>query len=287
MNFIKKTFIRGWKYYNHAAIPTTAPHEDVELTPLKDGSIWKVDGHKPLLVRWTSDWDCGRDTDWWYIIKDAPFDLNALSSNSRKHIKEAFRKTYVEKIDAAKYKEELYECSHEAFLRYKNSCNERSKKDFFDYCENISKRNIEIWAGFDNESRKLIGWLSVCLHEDWAEIETAKFYPQYLKLRVSDALYATVLDYYLNALNKKYVSSGSRSINHDSNTQQYKEEHFGYRKAYCKLNILYSPKLKGVIKLLFPFRKVVGWFGKINKKIHLISALLKMEEIARMHRSNL
>jgi len=36
--------IEGWKYYNHAVIPTTAPHEPVNLSPITDGKIWKVGG---------------------------------------------------------------------------------------------------------------------------------------------------------------------------------------------------------------------------------------------------
>lgn len=33
-----------WRYYNHAAVPTTAPHEKVDLEPLIDGSVWKLRG---------------------------------------------------------------------------------------------------------------------------------------------------------------------------------------------------------------------------------------------------
>lgn len=36
--------IKGWKYYNHAAMPTTAPHENVDLTPVVSGNIWKIGG---------------------------------------------------------------------------------------------------------------------------------------------------------------------------------------------------------------------------------------------------
>lgn len=36
--------IDGWKYYNHAAIPTTAPHEIPDISPITDGSIWKSGG---------------------------------------------------------------------------------------------------------------------------------------------------------------------------------------------------------------------------------------------------
>ena len=36
--------INGWYYYNHAAIPTTAPHEIPDILPITDGSIWKIRG---------------------------------------------------------------------------------------------------------------------------------------------------------------------------------------------------------------------------------------------------
>ncbi len=36
--------IKGWKYYNHALISTCAPHELPDLSPIKDGSVWKKAG---------------------------------------------------------------------------------------------------------------------------------------------------------------------------------------------------------------------------------------------------
>lgn len=32
--------IEGWRYYNHAAIPTCAPHEEPDTGPIDSGSIW-------------------------------------------------------------------------------------------------------------------------------------------------------------------------------------------------------------------------------------------------------
>ena len=37
--------IDGWKYYSHAAIPTTPPHEPVNLEPINNGNIWKWGGY--------------------------------------------------------------------------------------------------------------------------------------------------------------------------------------------------------------------------------------------------
>ncbi len=42
--------IDGWYYYNHAAIPTTAPHENPDISPIKDGNIWKIGGG--VLLYW-------------------------------------------------------------------------------------------------------------------------------------------------------------------------------------------------------------------------------------------
>jgi hypothetical protein len=72
--------IDGWKFYNHAAIPTTAPHEIPDLKPIESGLVWSNMGGTPLLARWSSDWDCGYETQFWYVIKDEPFNITALKS---------------------------------------------------------------------------------------------------------------------------------------------------------------------------------------------------------------
>lgn len=44
--------IKDWKYYNHAAIPTTPPHEIPDLSPIEDGTIWSdLAGEKIFLRR--------------------------------------------------------------------------------------------------------------------------------------------------------------------------------------------------------------------------------------------
>lgn len=47
--------IDGWKYYNHAAIPTCAPHEEPNLEPLESGDIWRIENKVPLFARWTTN----------------------------------------------------------------------------------------------------------------------------------------------------------------------------------------------------------------------------------------
>ena len=75
--------IAGWYYYNHAMIPSVAPHEVANLEPIKNGGFWKMKDCKPLLARWTSEYDCGYDTNWWYVIKDSRFDISELKAKPK------------------------------------------------------------------------------------------------------------------------------------------------------------------------------------------------------------
>lgn len=86
--------MKNWIYYNHAMIPTTAPNEPVDTSCIEDKSIWK-ENKRAILARWTSDFDCGYETEWWYIIKDAPFEEDALSASTRRHIRQALKKVEV------------------------------------------------------------------------------------------------------------------------------------------------------------------------------------------------
>lgn len=86
--------VNGWKYYNHAAIPTTGPNEVPYLKPVLDGSIFRERG--VLLAKWESEWDCGDKTDWWYCIKDTPFEIERLKSKRRYEINKGNNSSFAE-----------------------------------------------------------------------------------------------------------------------------------------------------------------------------------------------
>ncbi len=270
----------NWKYFNHMAIPVAKPWVPGYVPPVLDSGVWCLDGKKPFLAKWETDWDCAQNTGWWYVIKDAPFDMEKLGKSARKNIRRALRNNVVERLDPVACFPELWECRHQAFAKYKLADEDWGEEDFRKWCAKASQ-NAEFWGGRDAETGKLIGFMSIRQVDDWAIIGMAKFDPRYLGLRVSDALYATVLSHYLNERGCAFISSGTRNINHVTNTQAYKEEHFGYRKAYCRLHIVYAPRIRWLMCLLYPFRRLVWRLGAHNKKFHLLGAVLKMDEIAR------
>lgn len=75
-----------------------------------------------------------------------------------------------------------------------------------------------------------------------------------------------------------YINDGARSIRHETAFQDYLEKYFGFRKAYCKLNIMYRFPLGIMVSVLYPFRNRISADGKLGS---LISGVLKMEELSR------
>ena len=127
--------IKGWEYYNHAAIPSCAPHETPDLTPLEDKSIWKIDGGTPLLARWTTDFDCGYETNWWYIIRQAPYSINDVAPKERKRIRQSLNKCFVACVDMQENVQEIYNCYLSAFSRYENADNLKTYEQFVNACK--------------------------------------------------------------------------------------------------------------------------------------------------------
>ena len=175
----------------------------------------------------------------------------------------------------------MYSCYKTAYKRYEKADNFRSFDSVKNEFLNRRKYNMYYYGAFEMESNHLIGFFICTYHQDYLEINMSKFDPDYMNLRPSDALHDYVLNLWLNKPEIKYISSGSRSFNHETNVQEYKINTFGFRKAYCRLHIKYRPSVYPVVKILFSFRHLLKKLDK-NKFIHIINSVLRMEEIARM-----
>lgn len=92
---------------------------------------------------------------------------------------------------------------------------------------------------------------------------------------------AGIVEDYNDRIGKNfYINDGARSISHETAFQDYLEKYFGFRKAYCKIHIAYNPSIKLVIKMLFPFRKMLRRFDEVGF-VHQINSVLYMEELCR------
>ena len=59
------------------------------------------------MSRWTSNFDCGIETKWWYIIKDDIYDISALKSKRRYEINKGKKNFSVEIINPKNFISQL------------------------------------------------------------------------------------------------------------------------------------------------------------------------------------
>ena len=175
-----------------------------------------------------------------------------------------------------------YEVYKSAFLSYKkNYLPLLSYEEFKTNILNATK--YDFWAVYERKSGKMIAYSQNIIDDNSVTYSTIKFHPDYLRLYASNALFFKMNEYYLNEKKYRYVSDGARSISHDTNIQEYLEDKFNFRKAYCKLHIVYRWDVKLIVDVLFLFKNLIYKLDdKLNSKIfHQLAVLLKQEEIRR------
>lgn len=271
--------MKTWKYYKHAMIPTTAPHEEVETQEIYKKQFWR-ENRSALLARWTTDWDCGYATNWWYVIKDTPFEVSSLKSKRRYEINKGKKNFSVRRIDATKYADEIFDVTVAAYSSWPEKYRPNPDKETFLKSLN-SWSELMVYGAFSVEDKKLYGYAYLKEHDTYYDFVSLRVAPEAERAGINAAIVAEILeDYNQNGQFSKYICDGARSISHETNFQDYLEKYFGFRKAYCKLHIAYNPRIKLAVKVLFPFRKILHKFDEIDF-IHQINSVLYMEELCR------
>lgn len=276
-----------WLYYNHAAIPTTAPHETPDLTPISDGSIWSIEGKRPFMARYTTDWDCGYNTEWWYVIKDSPFDISTLKTKRRYEITKALRFFDVKEINPIEYADDLAHVQEQALSAYPAKYRPVFKRNLFiksvqEWSRQIETGSLKAFGAFYKENNKLAGYSLVNVNSSFLAFSVQKTIPNFEKYNINAALVNGILESFKDELSKgRYICDGTRAINHETHFQDYLEKYFGFRKSYCKLKIVYSHPFKFLVAFLFPFRRLFAFIDRRIGTCHQVYALLRMEEIAR------
>ena len=270
--------VSDWKYYHGAAISALAPHLVPDSSPLESGEIWQGG---VLFARWTSDFDCGREGEWWYVIKDTPFDPGALKAKRRYEITKGARNFTVRRIKASAWQEELWAVQSAAQEKYTPGTpptkeeGARFKAGMADWDQHI------LYAAFSREDDRLCGFALLIDQGRCLDFAVLKADPAAERLGVNAALIAHMLgDQTAFLTGDGYISDGARSIHHATAIQDYLEKYFGFRRAYCRLHMRYRPRFSFLVRLAYPFRRLLRCFDRIGI-VHKINAILQMEEICR------
>lgn len=274
----KDRTVAGWRKYYGTWRPTTAPHEQPDLSSIANGAIWKNGG---LLARWVTDFDCGCTRNFWYCIKDTPFDINDVKAKKRYYIKKGMQHFDVVEIECAKYLDELYIVTEKALETYSGYKGPQDKKKFID---EICQRNDLICLGaFERDSGKLCGYLRLKEYGNYVDFMNMKVDPGCEKLQINYALVYELCRRYEERLRGGdfYICDGMRAINHETHFQDWLEYNFLFRKAYCRLHIAYPWGVRLIVNCLFPGRNTIYKFGRKNPLVKKIYTILQYEEIAR------
>ena len=233
---------------------------------------------KCYMARYTTDFDCGFETPWYYVIRDVPIDLAQLNSTNRYNINHGLKYFYIQKINnSMENVKELYRIYKKASERYTNFT-PINESDFIKSKINDFENNVYYGAYFKGENL-LCGYTSVKEQENVANFNTMKLDQDYFKFGLSYVLVFSVTEIYLRQKKFKYIHNGGRSIRHDTEMQNFLIKRLGFRKAYANLCVEYKFTLGLLIKICYPFRKL---FNKSSGMLfHNVSALLFQERIAR------
>lgn len=148
------------------------------------------------------------------------------------------------------------------------------------FTEDVKKWNGITYGAFHRETGKLCGYTYLNDCGSYIDLSVQKTVPEYERYQINAALvYQVLMDFEERLANGCYICDGERNILHETAFQDYLEKYFGFRKTYCRLHLAYRPYVGAAVRILYPFR---GILGKVNIKfVKQICGVLRMEEIKR------
>ncbi|WP_345970027.1 hypothetical protein WCX72_12320 [Sulfurimonas sp. HSL1-6] len=265
-----------WVLYQQVLIPDVPPHVPVALSREEARELLKRSG--AYFIRWISDFDRGKEMAFWYIIKDTPDTLESLGRKVRYEVRRGLKHCTVRRTGADDIAENGWPVHVKAFEKYRSSAGPGSREMFVASIRKMQEPFWEFWSVLDPEGI-MIAFAATRITEGCCKYDTVRFDPDYFHLNPSEALFYTLNDYYLHQKGVRYIDDGARSLAHDTSVQQYLIRKFGFRKAYCRMHVVYRPSVQLAVRLLYPFRRIIASFR--NKFAARVTVLLKHEEVRR------
>ena len=264
-----------WRIYQVALVSTYPPHVNIRVDRQMLAALIKEKG--ALFARWTDNWDCDIQSCFWYVIKDSFVPLENMLAKQRSEIKRGLKNCDVRMVTREYIENFGYTVYMKAFASYSTHLEPMTETDFKNAIG--ASENSEFWAVFIRDTDLFIAYSHNILQDEVCHYSTIKFDPDCLNLYPGYALIHTMNEVYLRDRGFKYVSDGARNISHDTNIQDYLIKKFGFRRAYCRLNILYRPDIAVIVNVLFPFRKLFSHAkaGILAK----VASVLGQEEMRR------
>lgn len=263
-----------WRVYNGGLVPASPTPRCVELS----------DADAKDLLRRSGAWFCRYsshpsevETPWWYIAHHC-VSGSRLSSNTRSKINRGKRHCIVRSIEPRWLATHGYETYRSAHERYRNAA-PLSKETFVKNVSGSAGGPFEYWGVFVGE--ELAAYCQCIVEEENVDTSVTRFHPAYLKFYPAYALISWLIESYVEKRGLS-LSNGDRSIAHETNFQDFLIK-MGFEKKYCRLNVVYRRELDLLVRIMFPFKSVIGALPDWGV-FHKAGVVLFQEELRRLCR---
>ena len=264
-----------WQPYNRGLLPASPAPCFIEITHAEGKALLRESG--AWFLEYNSD-PCEQPTDWWYVVCDA-YDPKKFPSKIRSEINRGNRNCSVKRVEAEWLAQHGYKCYLAAFRRHKND-RPVAQERFRGRVLRSVGGPFEYWGVFVGD--KLAGYCQCVLEDKDVATSVIKLDPAYFKQYSSYALISNLVNHYV-VTRGMVINNGTRSIAHETNFQQLLLK-LGFRKQFCRLNVIYSGWMEKAVQVIFPFQKLIGRLPYHHGLIHKLRALLFLEELKRLCR---
>lgn len=212
--------------------------------------------------------------------------MESLTAKQRYRVKKGLKLNTIFKVTketARSYEKEITVVFRESFRDYPNIY--KPKTDYTLLASNLigildNDRN-ELFLVEDKQTKAIVGFALCKVENEMVHLKQVKVNPDFLDNEVNAALAFEVCHHYLNERGLMYILDGERNIRHITNYQEFLCRVLGFRNVPCKLHVIYHPRVKCIVKLLYPFRKLISALQNIHPFIYNVACTLKQEELAK------
>lgn len=270
-----------WTKYQGALLWSGLPHEPAPSDVSAREALAAEGG---MFARWTSDFDCGHVTEWWYCICDTFTPIERLTAKQRYRVKKGLKLCEIvpARTDERTNPHAIYELVKASFEDYPVAYRPNLQEEaFLQHLQQLmNNADIDIWLVYTRDNQ-LVGYCQCTKAKDIVWLTQVKVPTAYLGLEVNAALVYVLCSYYLQENQYKYICDGERNIKHVTSYQNFLVRVLNFRYAYCTLNITYRHWMKIIVNVLFPFRNIIGALGKRQPMLYNIYCVLLQEQIRR------
>ena len=281
--------ISDWKYYNHIILPKAGPKEKVDITREEQKDLFKK-YNQAIMIRYTSEFDTYNGQQWYFCIKDDSFSISNLKSKRRNVINKGIKNFDVSEIIPNEHIEELYEIINDSNKGYAIAKAAERIESIALKCDTLSRdRNSKILGAFSKDTGRVVGYLWLEFNGKCINMIEQHCIREYECLGCNAALDNKMCELYTDVYLQDgyYLCDGERNILHQTAFQEYLIKYFGFRKAYCRINLIYRKPFNILIRITgIIYKPIIPLIKKFFPGIYpKVEAVMMMEEIRKVQKN--